>query len=284
MEWQNLQAGQRDRTRATSARRVANPQARSNGATRVIRAAHQRCRLDTNDSMTDSAEASEPVVTVEMHDNVAVVTINDGKVNALSYRLLSEGRAAFAQAVESADAVVLAGNNKCLSAGFDLGEVMQGPEQRDAIISSGGDWFYEIFTCPKPVVVACTGHAVAGGVVFLLVGDTRIGRAGAYKLGFNEVLIGVPMPKFGISLTQYRVVPPVAESILFGDMFAPEAARDAGLVDVLVEGDADAVIEAAIARAVELAARPADAYGQTKIAARQHLIDRFATEARLSLG
>ncbi|MFA7265273.1 MAG: crotonase/enoyl-CoA hydratase family protein [Candidatus Nanopelagicales bacterium] len=234
--------------------------------------------------MSEPAEVHEPAVTVEMRDNVAVVTINDGKVNALSYRLLSEGRAAFAQAVEVADAIVLAGNGKCLSAGFDLGEVMQGPEQRDAIISSGGDWFYEIFTCPKPVVIACTGHAVAGGVVFLLVGDTRVGRAGAYKVGFNEVLIGVPMPKFGISLTQYRVLPPMAESILLGDMYAPEAAREAGLFDLVVEGDADAVIEAAIVRASELAARPADAYGQTKIAARQQLIERFATEARLSLG
>lgn len=234
--------------------------------------------------MSDASESLESVVSVEKHDNVAVLTLNDGKVNALSYGLLSAGRAAFAEAAESSDAVVIAGNHKCLSAGFDLGEVMQGPEQRDAIISTGGDWFYEIFTCPKPVVIACTGHAVAGGVVFLLVGDTRIGRAGAHKIGFNEVLIGVPMPKFGISLTQYRVLPPRAEAILTGDMFAPDAALEAGLFDQLIDGDSDAIVEAAIARASELAARPADAYGKTKLAAREHLIARFATEARLSLG
>lgn len=234
--------------------------------------------------MSETGEATKPVVTVEKIDNIAIMTIDDGKVNALSYSLLSTGRAAFAEAAETSDAIVIAGNHKCLSAGFDLAEVMQGPEQRDAIISTGGDWFYEIFTCPKPVVIACTGHAVAGGVVFLLVGDTRIGRAGAHKIGFNEVLIGVPMPKFGISLTQYRVAPNHAESILIGDMYTPEMARSAGLLDSLVDGDAMAVREAALVRARELAARPADAFGKTKLAAREHLIDRFATEARLSLG
>ena len=234
--------------------------------------------------MSESDEHAQSVVSVEVSDNVALLTLDDGKANALSYGLLSTARAAFADAVDQAGAVVIAGNQKCLSAGFDLNEVMQGPEQRDAIISAGGDWFYEIFTCPKPVVIACTGHAVAGGVVFLLVGDTRFGRAGAHKIGFNEVLIGVPMPKFGISLTQYRLHPPMAESILLGDMYGPDDALRAGLFDTLVDGDPGAVVDAAVARATELAARPADAYAQTKLAARQHLIDRFATEARLSLG
>lgn len=234
--------------------------------------------------MSAATENSDSVVSLELQGNVAVLTLNDGNVNAMSYGLLSTARAAFADAVEQADAVVIAGNHKCLSAGFDLTEVMQGPEQRDAIISAGGDWFYEIFTCPKPVVIACTGHAVAGGMVFLLVGDARIGRAGSHKYGFNGVLIGVPMPAFGIALTQYRVHPPMAEEILLGQMYGPDDALRAGLVDTLVEGDASAVVDAAVARATELAGRSADAYAATKLAARAALIERFATEARLSLG
>ena len=234
--------------------------------------------------MTQTPDATESVVTLELRDNVAVLTLDDGNVNAMSYALLSTARAAFADAVAQADAVVIAGNQKCLSAGFDLTEVMQGPEQRDAIISAGGDWFYEIFTCAKPVVVACTGHAVAGGMVFLLVGDSRIGRAGSHKFGFNEVLIGVPMPAFGISLTQYRVHPPMAEEILLGQMYGPDDALRAGLVDTLVDGDAADVVAAAVARATELAGRSADAYGKTTLAARARLSERFATEARLYLG
>ena len=87
--------------------------------------------------MSAATENSDSVVSLELQGNVAVLTLNDGNVNAMSYGLLSTARAAFADAVEQADAVVIAGNHKCLSAGFDLTEVMQGPEQRDAIISAG---------------------------------------------------------------------------------------------------------------------------------------------------
>jgi enoyl-CoA hydratase len=234
-------------------------------------------------AMSDEAAAGS-AVSLEIDDNVAVLRLNDGNVNAMSYQLLSDARELFAKAQAEAGAIVIAGNHKCLSAGFDLTEVMQGPEQRDAIISAGGDWFYEIFTCPKPVVIACTGHAVAGGVVFLLVGDTRIGRAGRFRVGFNEVMIGVPMPSFGIALSQYRLNPPMVEEVLLGELYAPEGGLRAGLFDSLVDGDDTEVLAAARARAAELAARPADAYGQTKLAARAGLIERFRTEARLSLG
>ncbi len=233
--------------------------------------------------MSDASQTSG-AISLERVDNVAVLTLDDGNVNALSYGLLSTARQAFAEAVEQSAAVVIAGNHKCLSAGFDLTEVLQGPEQRDAIISAGGDWFYEIFTCPKPIVIACTGHAVAGGMVFLLVGDSRIGRSGSHKIGFNEVLIGVPMPQFGIALTQYRLHPPMQEEVLLGQMYGPGDALRAGLFDSVVDGDSVAVVDAAVARATDLAGRPAEAYGQTKLAARAHLIERFATEARLSLG
>ena len=62
-----------------------------------------------------------------------------------------------------------AGNQSACRPGSTSTKSCGDPSRRDAIISAGGDWFYEIFTCPKPVVIACTGHAVAGGVVFLLV-------------------------------------------------------------------------------------------------------------------
>lgn len=240
---------------------------------------------DSNQTQTTpTASAAADAVTIERRDNVGIVHLNDGKVNALSYGLLSAGRAAFADVASSSDAIVIAGNAKTLSAGFDLTEVMQGPEQRDAIISTGGDWFYEVFTCPKPVVIACTGHAVAGGLVFLLVGDVRVGRQGPYKFGFNEVLIGVPMPQFGISLAQYRLQPQFTESVVLGDMLSAEKALAVGALDELVDGDHHAVIDQAVVRAADLAARNADAYRITKLRARARLIERFATESRLSIG
>ena len=68
----------------------------------------------------------------------------------------------------------------------------------------------------------------------------------------------------GIALTQYRVHPPMAEEILLGQMCRPDDALRAGLVDTLVEGDASAVVDAAVAEQLELAGRSADAYAATK--------------------
>jgi len=218
-------------------------------------------------------------IKVEARDSVAVLTFDDGNVNAMSYQFLTDALAGFQQAAADFDAVVIAGNAKCLSAGFDLTEVTKGPEQRDAIISAGAELFFSIFTCPKPVVVACTGHAVAGGVIYLLVADTRIGRTGKVRIGFNEVSIGVPMPEFGIALSQYRLSPPRVEEVLLGDMYSSEQAVEIGLLDRVVDGEAADVVDAAVARAVELASRNADAYGQTKLAARSELIKRFGFES-----
>ncbi len=218
-------------------------------------------------------------ITVEAHDSVGLLTLDDGSVNAMSYQFLTEALAGFAQARDEFDAVVIAGNAKCLSAGFDLTEVVKGPEQRDAIINAGAELFLAIFSCPKPVVVACTGHAIAGGVTYLLVADSRIGRVGDVRIGFNEVSIGVPMPEFGIALSQYRLSPPRVEEVLLGEIYSTEQAVEVGLLDRVIDGNAGDVVEAAIARAQELASRNSDAYAKTKLAARAHLLRRFEAAA-----
>lgn len=205
-----------------------------------------------------------------MIGDVGVVTLDDGKVNALSYGLLSQARKAFAAAADQAAAVVIVGRPGCLSAGFDLKEVVKGPKERDAIISAGELMFGEIFAMPKPVVIACTGHAVAGGTVFLLVGDSRIGCIGPYKTGFNEVSIGVPMPRLGIALTQYRLSPAYSEAALLGDLYGTTQALAIGFYDELVAPED--VVEAAIDRARELSARSVAAYGATKLAARAAIL------------
>jgi len=207
---------------------------------------------------------------------VAVITIDDGRVNAMTYEVVAAMREGFALAATQASAVVFAGRDGAFTAGFDLTEIVKGETERNALIRAGGELFYEIFTSPLPVVVACPGHAVAGGAVFLLVADTRVGRVGKYRIGFNEIHIGVPMPEFAIALTQYRVLPTVAEAALLGDMLDPTQACDAGFLDIVVDGPAQDVVAAAIERARELGARPAQAYGPTKLTARKELIDRFA--------
>ncbi|MEI6622499.1 MAG: crotonase/enoyl-CoA hydratase family protein [Actinomycetes bacterium] len=212
-------------------------------------------------------------VSLVQRDGVSLLTFDDGKVNAMSYGFLKQACEAFADAVSQSSAIVIAGRPGYLSAGFDLTEVTKGPQERDAIIATGGQLFGDIFRCPKPVVIACTGHAVAGGVVFLLTGDVRVGAAGNFRIGFNEVLIGVPMPEFGIALTQYRVAPQFCEPVLLGDLLDARAAMNVGLLDAVAEPDD--VVSEAIGRAQQLAGRSAEAYAATKLRARAELLSRF---------
>ncbi len=224
-----------------------------------------------NAASNSGEEFSHPAVSLTFSGDIAVIALDDGKANAMSYDVVDALRQALALANSQAKAIVLAGRDGVMSAGFDLKEIVKGEAERDALISTGGKFFSEVFTTGLPVVAACTGHAVAGGLVFLLVADSRIGRAGSYTLGFNEVSIGVPMPEFGIALTQYRIAGPAVERILLGDLLDPWSARDVGILDEVVEGDHQAVVNAAIVRANELASRSASAYAVTKERARKGL-------------
>ncbi len=221
--------------------------------------------------------ASENPINVEMREGVAILHVDDGAVNALSYVLVSQLSEAIvvAQDDASASAIVLAGNQKCLSAGLDLNEVQKGPEAAQAIIQAAGQLFGALFTCPKPIVVACTGHAMAGGAVILVTGDYHIGRAGKYKIGYSEVPIGIALPDAAIAMSQYRMTGAAAEIASLGEITDPEGALKLGFFDELVDGDRDAVVAAAHARAAALGARPAEAYAQTKLSARADVIAKF---------
>lgn len=214
-------------------------------------------------------------VTLENRDGIALLTLDDGKANALGYEMLSEANEAFSQAQGESKSVVIAGRHGCLSAGLDLKEVMAGEEQRDAMIAAAGVLFGSIYASPKPVVIAATGHAIAGGAVFLVVGDWNVGAAGAFKVGFSEVAIGVPLPDFATLGAQRRLMPPAFQPAILGDMYTPESALAIGFYDAVVEPDE--VVHTALERAEELGKRDATAYARTKLFARQDLIARAQT-------
>jgi hypothetical protein len=126
-------------------------------------------------------------------DGVLVASIDDGKVNALSTELVADLRSALALATGRGRPLVITGSDGCFSAGFDLA-VMNGGDQQlaSALFAEGAQLYREIIEAPVPVVASCTGHALAGGAILLLCADYRIGRAGSYRLGLNEVGIGMP--------------------------------------------------------------------------------------------
>src|SRR5258706_4517686 len=135
-------------------------------------------------------------VDYELHDGIAEIRLDDGKVNALSLEMFAELGGAFDRAKADRAVVVLCGRPGIFSAGFDLRVLRAGGPAPSEMVRTGFELAQRILAFPTPVVIACTGHAIAMGVVLLLSCGYRIGAQGAYQLGANEVAIGITMPRF----------------------------------------------------------------------------------------
>jgi enoyl-CoA hydratase len=202
---------------------------------------------------------------------LAVLTLDDGKANAYSHEALDAIGAALDRAEQEATAVLLVGRPGRFSAGFDLSVMTSGDEPMRALVSAGAELLLRVFTFPMPVVVACTGHALAAGALMLLSADRRIGADGAFKIGLNEVAIGMGLPHFAVELARYRMPASAFDSALLGRTFAPADAVAAGYLDRVVAPD-DLLAEAT-AEATELAALSKGAVAHSKRLARQAIAD-----------
>jgi len=92
--------------------------------------------------------------------------------------------------------------------------------------------FERLLSFPLPTIAACTGHAIAAGSFLLLSCDVRLGAAGAFKIGANEVAIGLTMPYSVTELMRYRMSPRFfSRAALTAEIFAPDDAVLAGFLD-----------------------------------------------------
>jgi enoyl-CoA hydratase len=189
-------------------------------------------------------------VSYALDGGVAVITIDDGKANAISHEVIKGLHEALSEADGTATAVLLAGRPGRFSAGFDLSVMTAGTEPMRNLVRAGAGLLLRLFMYPMPVVAACTGHALAAGALVLLVADERIGAEGEFKVGLNEVAIGMGLPHFAIELARYRMPPSQLDTSLLGDVFPPAAAVTAGYLDRVVPAAEllDVAREAAIRR------------------------------------
>ena len=94
----------------------------------------------------------------------AIIRIDDGKVNAFTEELLSSLSEALDFALTQKRAALILGNERCLSAGFELSAIADADTRRSLVLS-GLELALKIFESPIPVVVGCTGHAIAAGTL-----------------------------------------------------------------------------------------------------------------------
>lgn len=202
-------------------------------------------------------------VRYELRDTVAVITMDDGKANALSPAVIEMLHACLDRAEREAAAVLLTGRDRRLSGGFDLKVMTSSLENMRTLVTAGAELLLRLYLFPRPVVVACNGHALAMGALLLLVADTRIGAAGDFKIGLNEVSIQMPLPVFGMELARARLSKRhFTAAVTQARIYDPQSAVDAGYLDATVQQDQ--LHDVAFASARQLATLPGPAFRSTK--------------------
>lgn len=217
--------------------------------------------------------SADDAVHCTIDDGVAVVRLDDGKVNVVSHRVIELIHAALDQAEADATAVAILGREGKLSAGFDLTEMTAGIERTRALVGAGGRLLMRLYSHPQPVVLGVTGHALAAGALLCLSCDTRIGGDGPAKIGLNETAIGMGLPNYAVELAQARLSPShLLRGAVQAEIYDAPGAVEAGYLDRVVPA-AD-VVPAVIEEARRLGQLPGSAYRHTKLALHQALVDR----------
>ncbi|TMR05507.1 crotonase/enoyl-CoA hydratase family protein [Nonomuraea turkmeniaca] len=212
------------------------------------------------------------LVSCRLKDSVATITMDDGKVNAISLQMVTELNAALDQAAAGSAVVLLGGREGVLSAGFDLGTLRAGGGEAVELVRGGFELAARLLSFPAPVVIACTGHAVAMGAFLLLSGDYRVGAAGPYRLAANEVAIGITMPYAAVEILRQRLIPAVfTRAVTLAEVFSPDDAVAAGFLDRVVEPAR--MWDAARATAESLTGLDMAAHAASKLRARRHMLE-----------
>jgi len=211
------------------------------------------------------------VVSYEVADSVATITMDDGKANALTFEMFAQLGDAFDRAEADHVGVILAGRAGRFSAGFDLKILGAAGPETPALLRAGFDISHRMLSFPLPVVVACTGHAFAMGSFLLLSGDHRIGTTGDFKITANEVAIGMTMPRAAIEICRQRLTNNHFDrAVILAEVFTPETAIHAGFLDEVAA--ADEVLDVARQRAARLMTLDGRAHAATKQRSREAML------------
>jgi enoyl-CoA hydratase/carnithine racemase len=223
------------------------------------------------------------LLSIERREAVALVTLQrPEKRNALSIDLRVELGDAFRALGEDGGVgcIVLTGAGTAFCAGMDVDEFGGDDDHRRRLVETSTGAFEAVGSCPRPVLAAVNGPALAGGFALALLCDLRIAASSA-SFGFPELPRGIP-PSYA-SARAALGLGAAAEVALTGRVFgAQEAARLGAVNEVVADEDC---VERSLAVAEGIAAAPRSAILETK---RRILIDRernfgemFAEEARV---
>jgi enoyl-CoA hydratase len=222
---------------------------------------------------------ADELVSYDVRDRIAHVTITNGKANALSPAVLAALDGAVSRAEDAGEAEVgallVTGTPGMLSGGFDLAVIKSGPEAAGRMVTDGGALFTRMFGSEVPVIVACSGHAIAAGALLLLGADYRVGARGEFRIGLIETQIGMVLPRWAVELSRERLSARHFQQATVGArVYDPDGAADAGFLDAVVPSEA--LADAALAEARRWAELPRAAYRGQVLMNRGERLGRLA--------
>ena len=202
-------------------------------------------------------------VTLKTEGDVSIIQMDDGKVNVFSPDMIKNFNDVLDQVPTDKGAMLIIGREGMFSAGFDLKVMMSSPENAAAMVKSGFELLMRVFTFPRPVVAACSGHAIALGAFLLCSCDHRIGCKGDFKIGANELRNNMIVPTPILELAKFRLIKSHKQrALLNAEMYSIEDAVAPGYLDEIA--DHDKLFELAMAKAKDLATLAHPQYLQTK--------------------
>jgi enoyl-CoA hydratase len=215
------------------------------------------------------------LVRLERREGVAIVTLDRPRANAFTPELVGELSQAMTDGEASGAVVLASASPGIFSAGWDLPYLL-GQDRRgfDGFVSAYCDLVRKIFAFEQPVIVALSGHAIAGGLIVAAAADERLAAEGKGELGLSEVLLGVPVPACLLEIFRHAVGARTMERLAStGENLTVDRALEVGLIDrVVASGN---LLEEAVARARSLSERPGKAYASTKRLCRAQALVRF---------
>ncbi len=212
------------------------------------------------------------LISYHLEDGVATLTLSNGKVNAISPDMIVAFNEALDRATQDKAIVIITGQPGILSGGYDLKVMTSGPQNAIELVAQGSTLARRMLAHPYPIIVACPGHAVAKGAFILLSADYRIGVEGPFNIGLNEVQIGMTMHHVGIELARDRLGKAAFQrSVINGEMFDPQGAREAGFLDRVVS--VGELLPTAKAVAAQFKKINMNAHRKTKLKVRKALLE-----------
>jgi enoyl-CoA hydratase/carnithine racemase len=202
------------------------------------------------------------LLTIEPHGAVAVVTLRrPEKRNALSIDLRVELADAFTglAADDSVGCIVLTGAGPAFCSGMDTDQFGGDAEHRRRLVETSTGAFHAVGRCPRPVLAAVNGPALAGGFALALLCDVRLAAESA-TLGYSEVALGIPA---SYAAARAALSPAVARDLcISGRVMDAREAAALGVVSAVVPDEE--LHDAALERAEAIAGLPRAAVLETK--------------------